>query len=106
MAEFSKVIGVFGPLLIIQIQEAPLNYGRKDVPHGNLGILVVSPIQNTQTGVLIIDGVADQVLLTVSMKIEESLDSPGSGEMCVVVTCSVAYSLAQLLYSLPNNKNI
>ena len=80
MAEFSKVIGIFGPLLTIQIHKGPLNYGRKEMPHRNLDILVASPIQNSRMGVLIIDGVPDQVLLTGCMKMEESLDSPGSGE--------------------------
>ena len=84
MAEFSKAIGIFGPLLTIQIHEAPLNYGLKEVPHGNLDILVVTPVPNTRMGVLIIDGVPDQVLLTGSMKTEDSLDNPGSGEyVCV-----------------------
>ena len=80
MVEFSKVIGIFGPVLTVQIHEAPLNYGRKELPHGNLDILVVSPVSNTRMGVLIIDGVSDQVLLTGSMKTEDSIDSPSSGE--------------------------
>ena len=76
---------LFGPLFTIQIHEAPLNYGLKGVPHGNLDILVVTSVSNTQMGILVIDGVPDQVLLTGSTKTEDSFDSLGSGEhVCVL----------------------
>ena len=71
---------LFGPLFTVQIHVAPLNYGLKGVPHGNLDILVVTSVSNTQMGILVIDGVPDQVLLTGSTKTEDSFDSLGSGE--------------------------
>jgi len=80
--EFLKGITVFGPQILMQIQEAPLNHHNKQLPHGNLDILVVTPAYSTitQIGVLIIDGDTDKVVLTSSMKAEAAIKECGSGK--------------------------
>ena len=73
---FSKAISTFGPHLLMQINEAPLSFNVKELPHGNLDILVITPSAYstcTQTGVLIIDG-------TGSMETEASLNKRESGK--------------------------
>ena len=74
--KFSRAISVFGPHLLMQINEAPLSFNVKELPHGNLDILVVTPSAYstcTQTGVLIIDE-------TGSMETEASIGERDSGK--------------------------
>lgn len=62
------------------IEEAPLNHGLKQIPHGLLDVLVVSnPTKPTYIGVPIVDGADQDVVFTALMKTKSSLAKRGSG---------------------------
>ena len=67
----------------MQINEVPLNFSMKELPHGNLDVLVVTPSTDstcTQIGVVIVDGDVDKELSTGPMKTEASLSEHASGK--------------------------
>lgn len=65
------------PSLIVE--EIPLNADNKEVPHGNLDLLVMSKKDETPVGFLYIGDSPISVILGSSIKTDSSFDEPRSG---------------------------